>query len=120
MYCNSLSQSQKTLKVNSRTRFSFMKFLVIAYQTPDVVTHHSCIPSALVSFLHCKNILMETFPVLFTHITQIWPEKFRVNAGNAALLTFCISYLRTVQLSFPLSLCSYHSYCCLKSYEQHV
>ena len=48
---------------------------VIPDHIPTVVSKHSWISLSLISFLHCCNVLVESFPMLITYIPTVqWKE----------------------------------------------
>ena len=62
----------------------------IPCQSPAVVGEHSTVPSPLISLLHWRNGLMETFSVFITYCTTIFLEKNpNASEGSVFLVTCC-------------------------------
>ena len=50
----------------------------IPYDIPYIVSHHSFIPFARVSFFHCTDVLMKTLTMLFADISEILGKVVKV------------------------------------------
>ena len=90
-----LSSLFNTKKIVFSFSFSFCMSLIfhgrgIPCQSPAVVGEHSTVPRPLISLLHWRNVLMETFPVFTTHCTTSSLGKYpNASEGSLFLLTCC-------------------------------
>ena len=63
---------------------------VIPCQSSAAVGEHSTVPLPLLSLLHWRNVLMETFSVIITHYyTILWGKNPNASEGSVFLVTCC-------------------------------
>ena len=67
--------------------FSFVGRYIFPMQHPAVATHHICIPSTLIPFLHFLNILVKPLTLLFTNCTKIFREVIQMGVQNMEFKT---------------------------------
>ena len=62
----------------------------IPCQCPTAVGEHSTVPFPLISLLHWRNMLIETFTVFITHCTtMLWRKNPNASEGSVFLVTCC-------------------------------
>ena len=70
--CKSNSILTVHLKESSLVRFPPMAlFGTIPDQSPAIIRHHVNVPTTLISFFHCPNVLMEPLPLFLANIAKI-------------------------------------------------
>ena len=72
LVCKSNSILTVHLKESSLVRFPPMAlFGTIPDQSLAIIRHHVNVPTTLISFFHCPNVLMEPLPLFLANIAKI-------------------------------------------------
>ena len=60
--------------------FAFVDFLrTVTFDGPTVIGHHMSVPSTLVMFFYCHEVLVESLPLFVTDGSKVFWEFVQVN-----------------------------------------
>ena len=93
--------------------------ILVPFDVPVVVSHHSFVPLSLVALFHCFDILTESFSFRISHITAIVRNFIFIAMLKMNLNTRISAYvLYTFQQLFSLTPYSFQPGNCLRNFSQ--